>query len=305
MSDDMLDAYDAGIMSAEQASKLAHEARGEILEASRARQTKLGRAYAESLKKTNRAYKDLISESSIKRFGKSFEELDPARQEVVFLDIAQSAGRARASETRLAARLKWGGRALVVLTLALSVFTVATSPNPEWAAGHELSTLGGGLAGGAAGGAAMGAMGGVWAGPVGIAIGAAVGGILGALIADEAYLGAIGPELVKTRPIIGKYAGFFNTDEEGLAQALYRNSGIDLDEVYLVFIELDRNYNSDSDDVAIVYFNLVWNGGGAIYQAMRRHKPLMNMLTKIFDEGWTSDDEAAAIYRLSLMAGTR
>ena len=93
----------------------------------------------------------------------------------------------------------------------------------------------------------------------------------------------------------GASAGMFYTDEHGMAQDLIRKSGIVMDEVYQVFLELDTNYNSDADDVAVKYIELVRKRWGSIEEGLRLHRPLNKLLVKIMADGWTSRKETDAI----------
>jgi BMFP domain-containing protein YqiC len=291
MADDMKLAYEAGRYSAEEAARLAHQARNTILDASRARQTTLGHAVSKAMKEEGRALGELIEHYAQQKYGRAFQHLDEVQREAVFVEIIEASGRARKSATTLAARLRWGGRVFWVFTLGVAVYNIGSAENKAWAAGREGATLGGGFAGGAGGGA----LAGVWFGPIGIAVGIAVGGVLGALLADEAYTGIAGPEIVETRAILSKYIGVFRADEEGIAKALITKSGINMDEVYVVFIELANNYSGDSDDVARHYVKLARQRGGALVHALRLHAPLRNLLVRILDEGWTTDGEYGAM----------
>lgn len=80
----------------------------------------------------------------------------------------------------------------------------------------------------------------------------------------------------------------FNMDEEGLANALLKESSR---MTLAVFARLDEQYNSDADDVAEIYVNLVRKEGGSKLAALRQNKPLIQRLIKVMDEGWTSSGE--------------
>lgn len=185
------------------------------------------------------------------------------------------------------------GRICWVIAIAASGYNIFTSENKTWATGREVTALGGGFAGGAAGGAAAG----IWFGPIGVAIGIVIGGALGALIADESYLALAGPELEAASGILRKYTGFFSTDEIGIAKALIER-GIVMDEVYIVFREMDANYNSDADDVAIEYIEQLKQKGYMLKLALTKHQQLVNLLIRILDDGWTSGREKSAIQYL-------
>lgn len=86
-----------------------------------------------------------------------------------------------------------------------------------------------------------------------------------------------------------------NMDEEGLADALITEAGLDLQLVLDVFVRLDDQYNSDADDVAEIYVNLVRKRGGPLEAALRAKRDLRDKLIKVMDEGWTSGGEADCI----------
>ena len=76
-------------------------------------------------------------------------------------------------------KLSSAGRSLVFLSIAISVYTVATADNKFDAAGKEIVITGAGIAGGIAGGALAGLACGPGA-PVCVTVGAFVGGALAA-----------------------------------------------------------------------------------------------------------------------------
>lgn len=85
----------------------------------------------------------------------------------------------------------------------------------------------------------MGAAGGIWAGPPGIAVGVVVGGLLGALLADHAYVQAVGVSQAGVRPLLQRFTGLWSgVDEAGLALALVREHRMNLSFVRDVFRSL-------------------------------------------------------------------
>ena len=74
-------------------------------------------------------------------------------------------------------KLSHAGRGLIVISIALSVYTVATAENKVDAAGKEIVVTGAGIGGGIAGGALAGLACGPGA-PVCVTVGAFVGGAL-------------------------------------------------------------------------------------------------------------------------------
>lgn len=88
-------------------------------------------------------------------------------------------------------------------------------------------------------------------------------------------------------------------DEEGLALALYEELGSDTVSVYRVFEELDERRNTDADDVAELYVNLLRARKGAPLSAVARDEKLKKLLIRILDEGRTSSGEQQCIRFLS------
>jgi len=84
-------------------------------------------------------------------------------------------------------------------------------------------------------------------------------------------------------------------DEQGLATALYNEHGADAGFVEAVFRELDEHRNTDADDVAEVYVNLLKQRGGAPLDAVKRSATLRAQLVKVLREGWTSAGEQECI----------
>ena len=76
-------------------------------------------------------------------------------------------------------KLSYAGRGLIVISIALSVYTVATADDKLNAASREATITGAGIGGGLAGGAIAGLVCGPGA-PVCVTVGAFVGGALAA-----------------------------------------------------------------------------------------------------------------------------
>jgi len=92
-----------------------------------------------------------------------------------------------------------------------------------------------------------------------------------------------------------------NMDEAGLANSLYKEAGTDTEKLFQVFNRLDIHYNSDVDDVAVLYVNLVRKNGGAVAQAIGKDKKLIELLIKVMDEDYTAENEAKAIAYLKTL----
>jgi len=292
MSRNTLSAYDRGLISGKEAAKLANQMRNDILVKSRAMQTGMGIKYSESLKKEGKALAEILDKYAKTKYGRAFSDLaSEAEKEAVFVEVIKSSGRDRGAATRLAHNLKWSARVCWVITAGVAFYNIFTAENKTWATGREVITLGTGFGTSMAGGAVAG----IWFGPLGMAVGAAIGGVLGAVVGNEAYLEYAGPERQASAAIIGPRTRMFYTDEHGMAQDLIRKSGIVMDEVYQIFLELDTNYNSDADDIAVKYIELVRKRRGSIEEGLRLHRPLNKLLVKIMTDGWTSRKETDAI----------
>ncbi|WLQ14785.1 hypothetical protein O5O45_02390 [Hahella aquimaris] len=278
-------------MSPSEAAQAANQMRNEIMEWARTKSSDIGRAKARALKAKGLDLDVLCDKYAKRLFSKSFSQLSKADQDHVFLQIVESSGRANPKVSAKAIRLGKAGRALWLLSAGIAIYNIASAEDKTRATGREAANLGGGFAGGAAGGAVAG----LWAGPVGVAIGAVVGGVLGSIVADEAYIevAASNDPFVKT--FLDKHTQMFNTDEEAIARDLVEKCSYEMDKVYSVFKELDWAYNSDADDVALLYVNRVRRSTPIIKSSLKAHTPLRNLLTAILEDGWTTSNERDAI----------
>jgi hypothetical protein len=131
--------------------------------------------------------------------------------------------------------------------------------------------------------------------PVGAAIGAIVGGILGAALADEVYVENVVPVDGTVAKIVPRFAHLFWRDEEGMASALYDECGINIDQVTEIIEYMNEYYNSDADDVACLYVELVRQHGGIVEQALKLHPTGRQLLIDTMESGWTDSEERRAI----------
>lgn len=175
----------AGRMTWRQAAEEARRVRGEVMERARLMSSPHGRAAARTLKANNPGLNYLIARKIQELFGDGvdFEMLSNAQKEKVYAAIVESSGKSNALQDAKIARLSRAGRALIVVSVAISVYTVATADDPAAAAGKELAVTGAGIAGAAATGALAGLLCGPGA-PVCVPIGAFVGGAAAALGVD-------------------------------------------------------------------------------------------------------------------------
>lgn len=120
------------------------------------------------------------------KFGAPFSRLSSTQKNQVFLEIVESAGRARPAVNASARHLSRLGRSLVVVSAALAVYKIVSAQDKVQAAAREGVVISGGFAGGAAGGALAGLSCGPGA-PVCVTVGVFVGGALGALGAELSF----------------------------------------------------------------------------------------------------------------------
>lgn len=181
MAAELRSAAEGGRVSWKQAAEQAQEARNAIMEVIRARSTPVGRALAEQMKREGRTLNELIARTVQKLHGPNarFDALTAAQRDAVYAEIVASAGRSNPRVSVAMRRLSHAGRGLLFISLALSVYTVATAENKGEAALREGAITGAGIAGGAAGGALAGLACGPGA-PVCVTVGAFVGGALAA-----------------------------------------------------------------------------------------------------------------------------
>lgn len=177
---------DSGKMPVLQAAQEASALRNEVLNLIRSQSSHVGRAYAENLKASGKSFEVLSQEKAFKLFQKDFTQLSLTQQEAVYREIVESSGRPNPKVNAQAKNFSRLGKGLLVLSLSLAAYNVATADDKLRALGNEGAALGGGIAGGALGGAAAGLV----CGPGAIvcsAIGVFIGGALGGIGADYAF----------------------------------------------------------------------------------------------------------------------
>jgi len=171
-----------GQMTWTAAAQQAQETRNAIMEIMRDRSTSIGRSWAEWMKRDGKTLNGLIAENTNKLYGPgaSFYRLSSSQQDAVYANIVKSAGSSRPNVTMLMNRLAPAGRALIILSIALSIYEVVTANDKASAAMRESTVttagIGGGIAGGALAGLACGP-----AAPACVTAGAFAGGALAAL----------------------------------------------------------------------------------------------------------------------------
>ncbi len=186
MSSEITRQVSLGGISWSQAATNASELRNTIMELIRDRSLPIGRAVAQKAKEKGLSLNEAIGAKTVQLFGKDarFAVLSSAQRDMVFAAVVKSAGESRASINRLMHLSARGGRGLIFVSLAISVYDVATAADPYLAAGREATFGLVGIMGHVAGGMLAGLACGPGA-PVCVGIGAFVGGATAAFSADE------------------------------------------------------------------------------------------------------------------------
>ncbi len=185
-SQDLLDQVKSGRLTPEAAAARASEMRNSLMEAMRIRSSDIGRAVAELEKATGKTLAELMEKYAQKLYGREFKLLSAAEQDLVYLEIVAKAGAPNPKWNARAMKLGKVGRGLIVVSLALAVYNVASSERPGRQIVKEGTTAGAGFLGSIAGGAAAGLVCGPGA-PVCVGIGVVVGGIAFGLGADLTF----------------------------------------------------------------------------------------------------------------------
>lgn len=176
----------SGSMTAGQAAEQVHVIRNEILEAQRLRSSDIGKAKAISLKRTGITFEDLTAKYAKLKFGKMFNSLSINQKNIVYLEIIESSGRPRPSVNAAAIRYSRFGRGLLIVTVGIAIYNIATAENKVRATTREGVVIGAGFMGGAAGGALAGLACGPGA-PICSTVGVFLGGALCAIGADLSF----------------------------------------------------------------------------------------------------------------------
>lgn len=151
-----------------QAAQQAQETRNLVMEVQR-------------LKANGKTLNEIIAQQATRAHGHSvkFSTLSLSQKNAIYAAVVASAARSNVSVTKAMSRLSFAGKGVLGLSLALSVYDIATSNDKVAATKKEILTTGAGVAGGIAGGALAGLACGPGA-PICVAVGAFAGGALAA-----------------------------------------------------------------------------------------------------------------------------
>jgi hypothetical protein len=101
------------------------------------------------------------------------------------------------------------------------------------------------------------------------------------------------PAFVVNRFRLGGLGATFNMNEDGLAKSLAA-MGTNTRRVLTIFEHLNKEHNSDADDVAVRYVDQVKKSSATI-AALKTNRSLVALLVRILNEGWTRPEEKKAI----------
>jgi hypothetical protein len=188
MADELRRDASAGLITWSTAAERARDARETVMGVIRARSTPVGRAFAEALKKEGPTLNALVAKKTMQLFGPNanFNNLSVNQRNAVFAEIVASASKSNPRVTATMRMASRAGRGLIVMSIAISVYEVATAEDKMHVAQREVAVTGAGIAGGIAGGAAAGLVCGPGA-PVCVTVGAFVGGALAAFGVDMLF----------------------------------------------------------------------------------------------------------------------
>ncbi len=185
---------DARSVTFQEGAEMANDLRNDILAESRAASSAISRSVAENAKAVGKTIQTLVEETLAKHFpGRGFNDLSFAERQVLFGKIIDASGRGSKRFASAVPKLRVAGTACLIVTIAISAYTIWTADNKVRAGLHETIVLGGGFAGGAA----AGALAGLVCGPGAIVCSTAlfiIGGIAGSL-AGEALDSALDVQL--------------------------------------------------------------------------------------------------------------
>lgn len=185
-SKEVTDALSRGEIGVHEAARRAHALRNEVLRISRMKTSDIGLAFAKDLKAEGRSLGYYVEKYAVEMYKKSANALNEVEREAVYLRVVQRSGVANEEVVALAAGVGKLGKGLLLVSAAVSIWTIYKSNDRLDAIGREGASTSGGILGGMAAGAAVGALGGP-AAVVTVPLAAFVGGVLGALGGEHLY----------------------------------------------------------------------------------------------------------------------
>lgn len=177
-----------GRMTWKAAADDARNTRDAIMQSIRRRSTPVGRALAEAKKPISPTLNELVAKYTTKLHGPNanFNRLTVAQKNAVYAEVVSASARANPQVNARLLRASRFGRGLIFVSVAVSVYNVATADNKLQQASREVVYTGAGIGGSIAGGALAGLACGPGA-PVCVTIGAFVGGAIFVLGAERLW----------------------------------------------------------------------------------------------------------------------
>ena len=181
MADNLRNRALAGEISWGVAAEQANKTRNAVMDLVRSRSTPVGRAMAQNMKTSGLTLNRIIADKAQDIFGSnaSFDRLTEHQKNKVYRAIVESAGKSNARVNVIMRNVSHAGRGLIILSIGIAVYNIATADDTVAAAGQEMAFAGAGIGGGIAGGAVAGLACGPGA-PVCSGVGAFIGGALAA-----------------------------------------------------------------------------------------------------------------------------
>lgn len=147
---------ESGALTPHEGAQAAHALRNEILRLSRADLTTFGLAISRGIKPDGRPLGYFEEKYAQQDHGRSFEQLQQSEQEAIWRKIIDKAGNPNGKVTRIARLYGHAGRVLLVMSLAIAVYSVANAEDKTRESAKQTADIGTSIAGGVAAGAAVG-----------------------------------------------------------------------------------------------------------------------------------------------------
>ena len=175
----------SGKISWAEAAAKARDVREAVMSTRRGAGTAVGRAFAEQLKREGPTLNGLIARKVQELYGAAanFNRLTGPQQDAVYAAVVKAAGKSNVRVNAIMRTVGRAGRGLIVVSIGISIYEVATAEDKLSAAGRETAVTGAGILGGVGGGALAGLACGPGA-PVCVTVGAFVGGAVAAFGVD-------------------------------------------------------------------------------------------------------------------------
>lgn len=186
LSKEILDQVENGKITAAQGADRASKMRNVLMDAMRGKTSEIARAYAFNQKTQGKSLLYLEQKYALQFYTKPFDKLNASQQNKVWKEVVFSSGRPKTKVNNLAKTMGQVGRSFIAVTIAVSVYNIATAEDQLLATAKEGAVIGGGLLGSVAGGAAAGLACGPGA-PVCVGIGIFVGGVMFAVGAEITF----------------------------------------------------------------------------------------------------------------------